>query len=196
MLRSVCIFTGSSPGTDPTLVDAAREVGAELSRRGIGVVYGGGGAGLMGAVADGAMGAGGEVVGVIPDFMVQREWGRDDITELHVVTSMHERKAKMADLCDAFLVLPGGIGTLEELFEVWTWRQIGLHGKPIALLDLPTASGTGFWQPLLTALEGLADAGFVSAESLADVVVAPDLDSALAGLAQRPTDSRLLRPGT
>lgn len=190
-IRRICIFTGSTPGTDPALVDLAREVGAELAARGIGIVYGGGGSGLMGALAEGGMGAGGEVIGVIPDFMVQREWGRSDLTELHVVRSMHERKAMMADLTDAFLVLPGGIGTLEEFFEVWTWRQIGLHGKPVALLDVG-----GFWQPLVGMLDGLVEAGFVSRASLDDLVVAPELDGVLAQVAERTTQRQLLRPGT
>ena len=195
-LTSICVFCASSSGVSPTLLEAAKGVGAGLAERGLRVVYGGGGSGLMGAVAEGVMGAGGEAIGVIPDFMVQREWGREDLTELHVVRSMHERKALMADLSDAFVVLPGGIGTLEEFFEVWTWRQIGLHGKPVGLLDLPTAEGGGFWQPLLGALRGLVDAGFVTAASLDDVVVASDLDAMLAGLAARGSDPQLLRPGT
>ncbi|GAB3117985.1 TIGR00730 family Rossman fold protein [Janibacter alkaliphilus] len=190
-LRRLCVFTGSTPGTDPALVELAGQVGAELARREVGVVYGGGGSGLMGALADGAMRAGGEVIGVIPDFMVQREWGRGDLTEVHVVRSMHERKAMMSDLSDAFLVLPGGIGTLEELFEVWTWRQIGLHGKPVGLLD-----AGGFWQPLLTALDHLVAAGFVSTASRDDLVVADELPAALEQLAARATDRQLLRPGS
>lgn len=197
-LRSVCVFCASSPGVDPALVDVARSVGAELARRGIRVVYGGGGSGLMGALADGALGEGGEVVGIIPGFMVDREWGRQDLTELHVVDSMHERKALMAEHADAFLVLPGGIGTLEEFFEVWTWRQIGLHSTPIALLDAPTESGDGFWQPLLSALRGIYEAGFVSEASLSDVIVAPTLEAALDGLVEGAAagQTRILRPGS
>ena len=195
-LTSICVFCASSSGVSPTLLEAAKGVGAGLAERGLRVVYGGGGSGLMGAVAEGVMGAGGEAIGVIPDFMVQREWGREDLTELHVVRSMHERKAMMADLSDAFVVLPGGIGTLEEFFEVWTWRQIGLHGKPVGLLDLPTAEGGGFWQPLISALTGLVDAGFVSRASLDDLVIEDDLDAMLTGLAARGSDPQLLRPGT
>ncbi len=190
-LRRVTIFTGSTPGTDPALVDAARDVGRELAERGIGVVYGAGGSGLMGAVADGALAAGGEVIGVIPAFMVDREWGRGDLTEVHVVSTMHERKAMMADLTDAFLALPGGLGTLEEIFEVWTWRQIGLLDKPLGFLDVG-----GFWKPLLAALRGLVDAGFISEASLAEVVVAGDLDTALRELEARSTRPHLLRPGS
>lgn len=197
-LRSICVFCASSPGTDPALLDVAREVGAGLARRGIRVVYGGGGSGLMGALADGALGEGGEVVGIIPGFMVDREWGRQDLTELHVVDSMHERKALMAEHADAFLVLPGGIGTLEEFFEVWTWRQIGLHATPIALLDAPTETGEGFWQPLLEALRGIYQAGFVSEASLEDVIVAAGLEAALEGLEERAAagQTRILRPGS
>lgn len=145
----------------------------------------------MGALAQGALDEGGEVIGVIPEFMIDREWGRGDLTEVHVVQSMHERKALMADLTSAFLALPGGMGTLEEVFEVWTWRQIGLLDKPVGFLD-----ADGFWTPLLDSLRGLGEAGFMSQASLDDVVVAPDLDSALAGLEARGTGTKLLRPLT
>lgn len=172
-------------------MDLARSFGADLAARGIGVVYGGGGSGLMGALADGALAGGGEVIGVIPEFMVDREWGREDLTELHVVTSMHERKAMMADLTDAFLALPGGMGTLEEIFEVWTWRQICLLDKPVGFLD-----ADGFWTPLLDSLRGIVDAGFLSPSSLGDVVVASDLDSALIALDSRSRERQMLRPGS
>lgn len=134
----------------------------------------------MGAVSQGALDAGGQVIGVIPRDMVAREWGRDDLTEVHVVETMHERKALMAELSDAFLCLPGGLGTLEEIMEVWSWRQIGYNDDPVGFLDVD-----GFWTPLLHALDGLAEAGFVRREVLADLVVATDLDTALAGLAER-----------
>ena len=142
----------------------------------------------MGALAQGALEAGGEVIGVIPQFMIDREWGRHDLTEVHVVQTMHERKALMADLTSAFLALPGGMGTLEEIFEVWTWRQIGLLDKPVGFLD-----ADGFWTPLLDSLRGIADAGFLSQASLDDIVVAPDLDSALTGLESRGVGTRMLR---
>ncbi|WP_338748985.1 TIGR00730 family Rossman fold protein [Janibacter alittae] len=187
MIKRLTCFTGSTPGKDPRWTDLAHAVGADLAGRGIGVVYGGGGSGLMGALAQGALERGGEVIGVIPEFMVDREWGRGDLTEVHVVASMHERKALMADLTSAFLALPGGMGTLEEVFEVWTWRQIGLLDKPVGFLD-----ADGFWTPLLDALRGIADAGFLSEASLADVVVAADLESALAGLEARGTGTRML----
>ena len=146
----------------------------------------------MGEVAQGALDGGGRVVGVIPRDMVRREWGRDDLTELHVVESMHERKALMAQRADAFLALPGGLGTLEEIFEVWTWRVLGYHDKPVGFLD-----AHGFWQPLLAALDGLVGAGFVGRAALEDLVVEPTLDAALAALERRlaPSDPGL-RPGT
>ena len=191
MIERLTVFMGSTPGKDPRWVELAHAVGSDLARRGIGVVYGGGGGGLMGALAQGALDEGGEVIGVIPEFMIDREWGRGDLTEVHVVQSMHERKALMADLTSAFLALPGGMGTLEEVFEVWTWRQIGLLDKPVGFLD-----ADGFWTPLLDSLRGLGEAGFMSQASLDDVVVAPDLDSALAGLEARGTGTKLLSPLT
>ena len=184
-LRRLAVFCGSSDGTDPALLDVAYDVGAGLARRGIGLVYGGGGKGLMGRVSQGALDAGGEVVGVIPRAMVEREWGRDDLTEVHVVETMHERKALMARYADAFLCLPGGLGTLEEIFEVWSWRQLDFLDDPVGFLDV-----AGFWDPLLAALHGLVDAGFVRAEVLDDLVVAADLDQALAGLVARRAEAR------
>ncbi len=187
MIKRLTCFTGSTTGNDPKWVDLAHAVGADLAGRGIGVVYGGGGSGLMGALAQGALERGGEVIGVIPEFMIDREWGRGDLTEVHVVASMHERKALMADLTSAFLALPGGMGTLEEIFEVWTWRQIGLLDKPVGFLD-----ADGFWTPLLDTLRGIADAGFMSAASLTEIVVEADLDSALASLEARGSGTRML----
>ncbi|UUZ44591.1 TIGR00730 family Rossman fold protein [Janibacter limosus] len=191
MIERLTCFTGSTTGNDPKWVDLARAVGADLADRGIGVVYGAGGGGLMGALARGALDAGGEVIGVIPSFMIEREWGRDDLTEVHVVQTMHERKALMADLTSAFLALPGGMGTLEEVFEVWTRRQIGLLDKPVGFLD-----ADGFWTPLLDSLRGISQAGFMSQASPDDIVVAPDPDSALAGLESRGVGTRMLRPLT
>lgn len=191
VIERLTVFCGSTPGHDLRWVELAHSVGRDLARRGIGVVYGAGGGGLMGALAQGALDEGGEVIGVIPEFMIDREWGRDDLTEVHVVQSMHERKALMADLTSAFLALPGGMGTLEEVFEVWTWRQIGLLDKPVGFLD-----ADGFWTPLLDSLRGISQAGFMSQASLDDVVVAPDLDAALAGLEARGTGTRMLRPVT
>lgn len=179
-IRRVAVFCASSPGVDPALARQTYDVGRGLAERGIGLVYGGGGHGLMREVSQGALDAGGEVVGVIPRSMIEREWGRDDLTAMHVVDTMHERKAQMADLADAFLCLPGGLGTLEEIVEVWSWRYIGFNDDPVGFLDLG-----GVWTPFLDSLRGLVDAGFVRREVLDDVVVATDLDEALAGLAAR-----------
>ena len=179
-IRRVAVFCASSPGVDPQLPRQSYDVGRGLAERGIGLVYGGGGYGLMRDVSQGALDAGGEVIGVIPRSMVDREWGRDDLTELHVVETMHERKAMMADLADAFLCLPGGLGTLEEIIEVWSWRHIGFNDDPVGFLNLG-----GIWTPLLQALDGLVDAGFIRRAVLEDVVVAEDLDAALSGLTDR-----------
>lgn len=158
----------------------AYNVGRSLAEQGIGLVYGAGGRGLMGAVSQGALDAGGEVVGVIPRFMVEREWGRDDLSEVHVVETMHERKALMAELADAFLCLPGGLGTLEEIVEVWSWRQIGVNDDPVGFLNVKS-----FWDPLLASLRQLVDAGFVHGATLDDLVVAESLEEALSGLGER-----------
>ena len=135
-MERICVFCGASPGARSEYADAARELASLLTAEGIGVVYGGGGVGLMGALADAVIGAGGELTGVIPRALVDREIAHRDVMDMRVVGSMHERKALMADLSDAFVALPGGIGTLEELFEVYTWAQLGLHRKPCALLNI------------------------------------------------------------
>ena len=135
-MRRICVFCGSSPGSRPEYGDAAEEMGSELARRNIGLVYGGGNVGLMGTIADAVLKAGGEAQGVIPEHLMAREIGHRGLTKLHVVRSMHERKALMADLCDAFIALPGGFGTLEEFCEVVTWTQLGLHAKPCGILNI------------------------------------------------------------
>lgn len=182
MLRRLAIFLGSRDGLDPAHCDLAYDVGRELADRGIELVYGGGGSGLMGHVSQGVLDHGGRVYGVIPRFMVEREWGRlhQEGVEMHVVETMHERKAMMSVRAEAFLVLPGGLGTLEELFEVWTWRTLGLHDKPLGLLN-----PDGFWDPLVTMLHQLAQADFMDSQTVRDLVVAPTLDAALAGLARQ-----------
>ncbi|QDV35284.1 LOG family protein [Tautonia plasticadhaerens] len=158
-MQSVCVFCGSSPGLDPAFAASAAEVGRLLAESGRALVYGGGHVGLMGVVADAALRAGGRVVGVIPRSLMDREVGHLGLTELRVVGSMHERKALMADLADGFLALPGGIGTLEEFFETWTWAQLGLHAKPFGLLDVH-----GFYGPLLAFLDRLVEQRFVRQE--------------------------------
>jgi uncharacterized protein (TIGR00730 family) len=156
MIRRLCVFCGSSAGREPGYRHLAESLARALAERGIGIVYGGAWVGLMGALADAALAAGGEVIGVIPQALIEREIGHRGLTELRIVASMHERKALMAELADGFVALPGGIGTLEELFEVWTWAQLGLHAKPCALLDTD-----GFYGPLVAFLDHLVDAGFV-----------------------------------
>lgn len=179
-MRRLAVFLASSSGHDPAHAALAADVGAELARRGIGLVYGGGRRGLMGVVADSVLAAGGDVVGVMPRSMVEREWAHPGVTELVMCDSMHERKAIMAEYSDAFIALPGGLGTLEEIFEVWSWRQLGFHTKPVGFLD-----AGGFWTPLLDALRGLADSGFLPAATLADLAVAPDLPGLLEALEER-----------
>jgi uncharacterized protein (TIGR00730 family) len=176
-LRSVCVFCGSNPGTDPAYVAAAQAVGAALAERGIGVVFGGGRVGLMGALADAAQAAGGRVTGVIPSDLMAREIGHTGIDDLRVVGSMHERKALMAELSDAFVALPGGIGTLEELFEVYTWAQLGIHAKPIGLLDV-----AGFYAPLAAFLDQLVEHGFLPRTTRDALTVSGDFAELLAAL--------------
>lgn len=155
-MRRVCVFCGSAEGTRPEYAQAARQLAAVLASRGLGLVYGGGSVGLMGIVADAALAAGCEVIGVIPKALHEREVSHLGLTELHVVETMHERKAKMAELADAFIALPGGLGTLEETFEVWTWGMLGLHAKPIGLMDV-----VDFWQPLIAMVDRMVDEGFI-----------------------------------
>jgi uncharacterized protein (TIGR00730 family) len=154
---ALCVYCGSRFGANPAFTAAAKAVGAEIGRRGWQLVYGGGCVGLMGVVADAALAAGAPVVGIIPRTLMEREVGHRALTELHVVETMHERKREMAERSDAFLALPGGIGTFEELFEVWTWRQLGYHDKPVGLLDVD-----GYYAGLLGFLQGTVDQGFVS----------------------------------
>jgi uncharacterized protein (TIGR00730 family) len=155
-MARICVFCGSSPGTDPRYLEAAREMGRALARRGLGLVYGGGSVGLMGAVADAALEAGAEVIGVIPQVLQIRELAHKRLTTLHVVGSMHERKALMAELSDGFVALPGGMGTLEELAEVLTWAQLGLHARPCGLLDV-----AGYYDPLVAFFDRAVEAGFL-----------------------------------
>ena len=155
-LKRVCAYCGSSRGTDPAYAEAAEALAAELVRRGIGLVYGGGSVGLMGVIADSVLARGGEVIGVIPRFLHRREIMHEGVTDLRVVESMHERKALMADLSDGFVALPGGIGTLEETFEAMTWTQLGIHTKPVGLLDVGD-----FWAPVQELLARAVADGFL-----------------------------------
>jgi uncharacterized protein (TIGR00730 family) len=155
-LRRVAVYCASNEGAKPAYVATARTLGALLAARGITVVYGGGRTGLMGALADAAIAAGGDVIGVMPHGLVEREVAHRGITALHVVDSMHERKAMIAELADAFVTMPGGIGTLEEFFETWTWANLGVHRKPVGLLDTDH-----FWNPLVALLDQLEGEGFL-----------------------------------
>ena len=188
-MKRVCVFCGASSGRRAAYADAARAFGATCARRGIGVVYGGGRVGLMGAVADAALAEGGEVVGVIPQELVDRELAHAGITELHVVASLHERKALMAELSDGFVALPGGFGTLDELAEQLTWSQLGLHSKPVGLLDVG-----GFWRPLVALARHMVDEGYVREADLRAVVVGEEPDALLDALGRveprRPKWSR------
>ncbi|MEY4712390.1 MAG: hypothetical protein RIS88_1840 [Pseudomonadota bacterium] len=176
---SVCVYCGSRNGVAAPYIAAARAVGTWIGAHRGQLVYGGGNNGLMGEVADAALSAGGRVVGVIPQALVEKEWAKRDCTELHIVESMHDRKHLMAQRADAFLALPGGIGTFEELFEVWTWRQLGYHNKPLGLLDVD-----GYYQPLLQFLHASVQQGFMSDWQMDLVEVGSDAPTLLKSLVQ------------
>ena len=158
-MKRICVFCGSSAGRLPVYAETAREMGAELVRRGLGLVYGGGSVGLMGAVADAVLEAGGEAIGVLPRGLARKEFAHAGLTELHLVGSMHERKALMASLSEGFVALPGGLGTLEEVFEVLTWSQLGIHRKPVGLVDV-----RDYWDGLLGLFRRALADGFIRPE--------------------------------
>ncbi len=168
-MKTICVFCGSSPGFDPVHAAAAAALGTAIAQAGLGLVYGGGAVGLMGIVADAVMAAGGPVTGVIPQALFDLEVGHNGLTELHVVKSMHERKAMMADHADGFIALSGGIGTFEELFEIWTWGQLGEHAKPVALLNV-----AGFYDKLTSFLDDVVTAGFVKPQHRGMLLVDSD----------------------
>jgi len=176
-VKRICVFCGSSTGARPAYVAAARQLGRTLAARGIGVVFGGGKVGLMGALADAALAAGGQAIGVIPEALVAREIAHNGLTELRVVRSMHERKTLMADLLDAFIALPGGYGTLEEFWEAVTWTQLGIHKKPCGLLNVE-----GYYDPMLAFLERAVADRFIRPQNRVLVLAAADVDSLLAQL--------------
>jgi len=180
-MRRLCVFCGSNVGGRPEYAAAAREFAAVAVRRGLGLVYGGGNIGLMGVVADASIAAGGEVIGVIPSALQAKELAHAGLTELHVVRSMHDRKALMADLSDGFVALPGGFGTLEELFEILTWAQLGIHAKPVGLLD--TAS---FFDPLLAFLDHQVEERFLKPKHRALVHVAAEPERLLDMMLKAP----------
>lgn len=181
LLQRVGIFCGSSAGHDPIYAEAATQMGRALARADIELVYGGGAVGLMGVVADAVMAAGGRVIGVIPSGLFSREVAHPAISELHHTATMHERKALMYELSDAFIALPGGLGTLDELFETLTWAQLGLHAKPVGLLDV-----AGFFDPLLAFLDHTVAVGFTKPKNLALLVFDPSPDALLDRLGQAP----------
>jgi hypothetical protein len=176
-MKRLAVYCGSNHGADARYTDAARTLGKEMAERGIGLVYGGGRLGLMGAIADAVLDAGGEAHGVIPEALTNLELAHSGLTELHVVTSMHERKAKMTELCEAFAVLPGGIGTLDELFEAWSWNALGYHSKPLALVNT-----AGYWDPLVALVDQVTEQGFMSHARRGQLIIADGAAEVIDGL--------------
>ena len=175
---SVCVYCGSRLGNKPGYQALAQALGTAIGKRGWQLVYGGGRAGLMGTVADATLKAGGRVVGVIPESLMKLEVGHAGLTELHVVDSMHSRKKMMAERSDAFIAMPGGIGTFEELFEVWTWRHLGYHDRPLGLLDTE-----GYWLPMMAFLQHSVAEGFMGADQMAMLQVDDDIERLLDAMA-------------
>jgi len=177
-MKRLAVYCGSATPADPAFVAAARQVGEELARRGIGLVYGGGRLGLMGAVADGALAAGGEVLGVIPHALVEAELAHRGLAELHVVDTMHQRKQLFTDLADGFVTLPGGTGTMDELWEALSWAQLGYHAKPVGLLNV-----AGFYDELLAFVARMGEVGFLRPQHRGLLIADDDLDGLLATMA-------------
>ena len=171
-MKKVCVFTGASSGFDPIYAETARQLGEMIASRGLGLVYGGGKMGLMGHVADGVIEAGGHVTGIIPRFLDSVEIGHAGVTKLHIMDTMHQRKDMMYAESDAFIVLPGGLGTLDEAMEIATWRQLGLHKKPIIVLNI-----NGYWDHLLSQIQHVIDAGFMHHGNISHFEQADDLDA-------------------
>ena len=189
-MKGVCVFCGSRAGTRPEYAAAARALGALLAERGLTLVYGGGNVGLMGHIADAALAAGGRVIGVIPQSLVDREVAHHGVSELRIVRTMHERKALMNDLADAFVALPGGFGTLDEFFEVLTWAQLGIHGKPCGLLNV-----AGYFDPLLAAADHMAAEGFLRPEHRHMLLAGTDARALLERLLQAAPVASTPQPG-
>ena len=184
-MRSICIYCGSNTGSNPIYAERAAALGTRLAQQGLAVVYGGGNVGLMGVVADAALAAGGEVVGVIPEQLVGWEVAHTGLTRLEVVANMHERKARMFDLSDGFVALPGGFGTLDEMFEMLTWRQLGIGDKPCAFLDVQ-----GFFEPLVAMMDRMVEERFLHADQRRDLWHGDDLDAMLRWMQQyRPVQA-------
>ena len=176
-MRRLAVYCGSSMGANPAFAETARALGAEMAARQIGLVYGGGRLGLMGVVADAVMEAGGEAYGVIPQALIDLEVAHTGLTELHIVDSMHTRKAMMTELTDAFVAIPGGIGTLDELFEAWSWNALGYHAKPFCLLNVG-----GFWDGMIDFLDTVMESGFMSRARRDQLLVADTINEAIAKL--------------
>jgi len=192
-IRKICVYCGSSPGTDPAFAEAARAFGAILARSGIGLIYGGGAVGIMGAIAVSVHDHGGELTGVIPEFLVAREKALRGPHELIITRDMHERKRKMFDLADAFVALPGGIGTLEELVEQLTWAQLGHHRKPVLLANI-----NGFWEPLCALIDHMKALEFIRGQYNFDLLVADQVDDILPKLQKAmeavPEEAKQMEP--
>ena len=173
-MKRLAVYCGSSMGTNPRFAEVAHSLGTEMAARGIGLVYGGGRLGLMGVVADAVIAGGGETYGVIPQALVDLEVAHSGLTQLHLVADMHERKAMMTGLTDAFVAIPGGIGTLDELFEAWSWNALGYHAKPFAVLNVD-----GFWDGMLAFLDHVTISGFMSPPRRAQLMVADEIGAAI-----------------
>lgn len=180
-VSSLCVYCGSSTGASPVYAAAAERLGTELAARDIRLIYGGGRVGLMGILADAVLSGGGAVTGIIPGHLQEREVGHSALSELIVVETMHERKAKMSELADAFAVLPGGLGTLDETFEIVTWRQLRLHDKPVVVIDVD-----GYWGPLQQMVAAMTEGGFVRKEHAALFTVVPGIEEAFDVLQSAP----------
>ncbi len=195
-IKKICVYCGSGPGTNPAFVQAARDLGTVLAKNGIGLVYGGGSVGMMGEVADAVLKNGGDVTGIIPDFLVKRELANKSVANLIVTRDMHERKQKMFEHADAFVALPGGIGTLEELVEQLTWAQLGRHKKPILIANID-----GFWQPLCELLDHMKQTQFIRdgltfellvADKVVDIL--PNLQRAMAPVDEQDKQMKVAQP--
>ena len=187
-MKRLAVYCGSATPADPVYIETARAVGRALAKRGIGVVYGGGRLGLMGAVADGALAGGGEVVGVIPEALVGGEVAHRDLTELHIVAGMHERKRAFTDLSDGFLTIPGGVGTMDELWEAISWAQLGYHDKPVGLLNV-----AGFYDGLVAFNAHMIEVGFIRPQHAGILIVDTDLDALLGKMASYEPHQTIFR---
>ncbi len=177
-LQRLAVYCGANAGKNPAYAETTILLGKAMAARGVDLVYGGGRLGLMGTIADTVLAEGGQVHGVIPEMLKDLEVAHTGVTELHIVPNMHERKAKMTDLTDAFVALPGGVGTMDELFEAWSWNALGYHNKPFAILNV-----AGYWDSLITFLDTMTDQGFVSADRRKHLIISDDIDDCLDRLA-------------